>query len=479
MTDYLSCKVLICGGGPSGLAAALMFQARGWRDIVVVERRPTPDQFERSKAFNYQLDGRGQRLLSELDIGPETLEQFGLPNDHFTLTNFLADGKVKVVQPPILVPDRQTPYWMTRNRLLAMLHQHIEKTNTDGAIRLLYGHSFEGLEQIEDGRLVAQVRDGDDAMLRYEPELLLGCDGLRSRVREALAKLADDANAFDMLQFPSPSTGLTYKVLNLPPQFPVRTDPKGVHDHAMAYAFISNYSAPDEKLALFALPVASAEDPRTINIILKPEHKFWQLKSAEAVTAYLKEGFPQLAIDELVPAGEMEEFAALKPGQFPAPQYTRRIHSEFDRGRQQALLIGDAAHAFPPDLGLGVNSALEDLFELNQSLNAASDETAKASANYAEARVPESEALVQLVRRVHPYQYNQDPLRLKLWMMRFVFQLGLHKLSRGLVEMPGFMLSQKHLMPFTEMRRRFQRGNNTVMALGLAVGLVLGRLLLG
>jgi 2-polyprenyl-6-methoxyphenol hydroxylase-like FAD-dependent oxidoreductase len=32
------------------------------------------------------------------------------------------------------------------------------------------------------------------------------------------------------------------------------------------------------------------------------------------------------------------------------------------------VLVGDAVHAFPPDLGQGVNSALEDVFALHRAL---------------------------------------------------------------------------------------------------------------
>lgn len=43
--------VVIVGGGPSGLATALMLAKRGWNDISVIERTPSADYFDKELAF--------------------------------------------------------------------------------------------------------------------------------------------------------------------------------------------------------------------------------------------------------------------------------------------------------------------------------------------------------------------------------------------------------------------------------------------
>ncbi|MGL4881442.1 MAG: FAD-dependent oxidoreductase, partial [Waterburya sp.] len=53
---------VIVGGGPAGMATALMLAKRGWQNITVLEKRPSADYYEPDKSFSYQIDGRGQKF---------------------------------------------------------------------------------------------------------------------------------------------------------------------------------------------------------------------------------------------------------------------------------------------------------------------------------------------------------------------------------------------------------------------------------
>ncbi|MEP3226465.1 MAG: NAD(P)/FAD-dependent oxidoreductase [Parasphingorhabdus sp.] len=464
-------QVIISGGGPSGLAAALLFAEQGWQEILVIERRASPTDFEKSKAFNYQIDPRGQKLLKRLGIA-EMLEDFGVANRGFTLTTIKPDGSVNEASPPIIDPDRQTSYWTTRRNLLTMLHQVIQ-TRKDSRIKLLYGHDFQSITSDADGNPKITILDSNtEKTLTFQPELLLACDGLSSQVRKSLDNWPDLAkDQFEMIRYPSASTGLTYKVLNLPACFPIAGSDAAVDNHRMTYSIPSQFKDRRDAMAMFAFPVTDPNHPRSVNIIREADHNLWTIESADNLISYLQEGFPQLDIASIISREEAEDFASLTAGQFPAPQYAKSIHATLGEGKHaiNCLLIGDAAHAFPPDLGLGVNSALEDLFVLDGIMSEDKSNLSEACVKFQKVRLPANASLARLVQTVAPYQYNHKPWHFRKWILTFVIQNGLHKTMPWLIDKPTFILTQNPDLDFVEIERRQKQSKTILNMLGCIV----------
>ena len=79
-------KVAVVGGGPAGLASAIMLARRGYKDVQVFERLSMPakpddegtwSDFENERSYNIGVNGRGQRALEQLGA-LEKVNQFSV-----------------------------------------------------------------------------------------------------------------------------------------------------------------------------------------------------------------------------------------------------------------------------------------------------------------------------------------------------------------------------------------------------------------
>lgn len=452
---------VISGAGPSGLAAAIKLHQLGWSEIHLIEQRDSLGSFDRGKAFNYQLDGRGQKMLADIGIDETTVQAYGVANLKSVFTTYDPTGNPRTLTIPFVLEDKQTAYWMTRQALLEMLHARLEEINTDGRIKLKFGCQVGAVAEV-DGRVVVQISEQDDRQTDIPAALIIGCDGLNSNVRKSLATAPKlNAKDYTMMAKPSPSSRLLYKVICLPATIAINGDSVEVTDNLKSYIFSSTYKNFDEKLALFSLPVARKNEQRTANIILPETHKLWRIADPEELRAYLEEGFPQLDIDEVFPPDEIEDFLARRPGKFPEPQYSPKVYARFETKQNavDCVLIGDAAHSFPPDLGLGVNSALEDVYVFGKCMETDPQDFSRAAASFETKRLPETRALVRLVRKVFPYQYNHVPWRFALSLSKIIAQMQLHRWSGKLIDEPTFRLCQDERISYTELERRMIRSD--------------------
>jgi kynurenine 3-monooxygenase len=366
-------NAVIIGGGPAGIATALMLAKQGWTNITVIEKRPSAAYYEPDKSFSYQIDGRGQKLTDYLGI-TEALAKVSVASTDFYLTRIEANGQRKTSKLPIVDPNRKTAYWLPRKTFLFLLYQEIEEHWSD-KIQVLFQTSCVEINRCSH-QLEVVTQDENGTVSKFEPNLLVGCDGLNSIVRKTLDKWDETGSGkFQMKCYPSPSSGLRYKVLTLPPSFPLDRNGEEESVSDMAYAIRGKFRDRQRFFSLGVLPVKNRNEPRTANIITRPNHKIWELNNSEEVYHFLQESFPQLAIEQIVSTDEIERFAASDGGRFPVPQYCSGFYFLLGEDSDKAdmasqshgsgvILLGDAIHCFPPDIGQGVNSALEDVYVL-------------------------------------------------------------------------------------------------------------------
>lgn len=460
-------NVAIVGGGPAGLSTALMLAKRGWTNITVLEQRTAADYYEPDKSYNYLIDGRGQQLTDLLGL-TESLADLGVSNAEFYLTRILPNGKRNTFKVPTVNPDRETAYWLPRRVFLRLLYAEIARNWQDN-ITVLFETQCINI----DRRLAVTAQRASGEIERLEPSLLVGCDGVQSIVRTTLNQW-EQTDRFEMQQFPSPSSGLKYKVLSLPPNFALDDAHQERAVATMAYAIKGKGIDGNRPLSLGVLPFKDDTLPRTANIITYPDHHLWSLKTGDRLLQFLAREFPQLPIRQLVSLDEAERFAQSNGGLFPVPQCCTGSHyllapESTAVATLGVILLGDAVHCFPPDIGQGVNSALEDVIVLDRVLSQSHDDLTQALPQYERIRSPDTTALIRLAQTAAPWQYNQNRWRSRLWLVQFLLRSGISRLL-PIVSPPAFFLIQDRRLSYHEIWAQEQRSQRILKVLGIAIG---------
>jgi len=430
--DAQNGSTLVIGGGPTGLATAIMLAMRGYKDITVVEKNPSPDFFQPDKSFLYQIGGRGQKFTDFAGVTGR-LKEVSVPatsDGPLPLTRWFPDGSHKSISiPSFTSADKVIPYWVPRPVFLRLLYEHIQEKHSD-SVRLMYGNSVGDIERAADQVHVSVTDNSSGSVVSYKPRLVIGCDGLKSVVRKTLSSWVQDdqqlgaekENPFAMTEIHSDSGGLRYKILFIPPGFKLDSDTPSV---AQQIYVVHSALKGRDAARLGLLPVKDPLAPRTANLITLPDHKVWSFQKVEDQIQFLRDSFPQLM--PIMPQQEIERFAGSKGSCFPYPQYASA--AQYITCNTAFLIIGDSLHAFPPDLGQGVNSSLEDVMALKEALDANEDELTTALPAFESEGVPEAKALIRLQKISAPYQYSQYPLRKALYDLNVLLRIVLNKLA--------------------------------------------------
>eukprot|EP01025_Chloroclados_australasicus_P003270 TRINITY_DN1075_c0_g1_i7.p1 TRINITY_DN1075_c0_g1~~TRINITY_DN1075_c0_g1_i7.p1 ORF type:complete len:556 (+),score=67.53 TRINITY_DN1075_c0_g1_i7:191-1858(+) len=447
--------VVIVGGGPAGLGAAMMLAKRGWDNITVLEKRSSASFYEPDRSYSYLISGRGQSLLQHLDFMDE-LEKAGVPQSTLVFKRVEPDAKVKELQFNL---DDALPesYWLPRKKLLSIMYERIAQEYAEAVNVEFDSRLMEMNLSVETEQLSVEYVNKVGEVKKINPKLVIGCDGANSSVRQKLEQVCENGR-FQIHQYLSPAVGLRYKVMTMPPNFTWNKYTGEKSTCTQPYAFESISRNDYKRLKIGCLPFKDPHSPRTGNFITIPDHYLWTIKTGEELLAYLEEEFPQLEISREISLEELDRLAKSEGGRFPAASYSDGVQLQF--GQKGVVILGDALHFFPPDLGQGVNSAFEDVWVLEKALEEMNDDIQKALPLFEERRLEDSKALIKLVQTVAPYQYGQDKLGQSLWLLWTIISSIAHKLLPQVFGLSAFWRVNDANSPYSEILKSRQDNNS-------------------
>ncbi|MBB2942078.1 2-polyprenyl-6-methoxyphenol hydroxylase-like FAD-dependent oxidoreductase [Actinoplanes lutulentus] len=321
-------RALIAGGGIAGAVAAIALHRAGWEPRVFEARERGDD--ERGAFLTVAVNGL--TALRDLGLDPERVLAAGFVTPTLAMSN--SRGRRLALLPlggP--APDGSTTTTIRRADLYAALRSEVAGLG----IPIEHGRRATGFTERPDG-VTMTFEDGT----RADGDLLVGADGLRSRIRAALNPGGPEPAYLGLLN----AGGFTSR-----PVAGLDDTPGLLHMAFGSRAFFGWAVAPDGLVWWFANP-PSREPVRSGDF------------TRESWRAHLIELF---AGDDL-PAAEIISASDEVVGPWNTEDL-RRV-PVWRSGR--VVLLGDAAHAVSPSSGQGASMAIEDAVTLGRCLAAES-----------------------------------------------------------------------------------------------------------
>lgn len=389
-------NAIVIGGGPVGIATALtLADAPHFYDVKLFETS-VPTKYDPTRAYLYNINNRGLKLVKRFKFLEDRLKEKGvcstgvpqivkIPADK---TKPIPQGEdITAVSSNVNEDDLKASYWIPRHTMTEILYETVQAWNKEridqkGKIDVCSGNEFLSLDANDKSKITVKIRDSrKEQVCEYDATLVVGADGVNSKVRECLATDTAAFSEWDNIdhkkfvpkKWVSPSTGLKLKALQLPPKFKIPdNDSTFVTSKSQGmYVFLSKNKKPRDMIRLGLLPMKDDDAIRPVNIITRPDHDVWTIKDGSEMRQWFQKAFPRLNFGEdsdLVSSEEWERFAKAKGTSFPHCQYSPGLQVSSNDGECGVVLVGDAVHAFPPDIGQGINAGLEDALVLDKSL---------------------------------------------------------------------------------------------------------------
>lgn len=312
----LNVDVIVVGAGPVGTVAAYALARQGVK-VAICEAGTTCAQDLRASTFHPPT----LEMLDELGV-TDAIIDYGLvaPKYHFRERR---SGEVLEFDMGEIADHTRFPYRVQceQHIMAGMLTERLE--SHEGA-HVLYEHRALGFTQDDEG--VEAWFETPYSVEKIRGKYLIGADGGNSLIRKWL--------------------GVNFSGFTYPEKFLCLSTKTELAEHIGGLAYVNYIADPEEWLVLLRVP--------SVWRILLPADE--QTPDAELLSDAMRDA----VFDRLIGEKDIETCHRT------IYRVHQRVVEQFSHGR--VFLVGDAAHLNNPIGGLGMNSGIHDVWNLNARL---------------------------------------------------------------------------------------------------------------